>query len=155
MTQPGKRHGQATELTTLARIKVGHVELLRVVLNSPASVLIADKVLETIATVHYAQWVIVPVGHRAYLMFNSNYDGTFDQYIDDFSDKIPLGLDLIWLHCEGWPGADDAERLKAFIRTTTFEAEAFYAAYPDATVRDVHRALKDETVVQAFFGLGQ
>jgi hypothetical protein len=155
MTQPGKRHGQATELTTLALIKVGHVELLRVLLNSPAAGLIATKVLENIATVHYAQWVIVPAGRRAYLMFNSNYDGTFDSYIDDFSDKIPLGLDAIWLHCEGWPGADDAERLKAFIRSTTFEAEAFYAAYPDATVRDVKEAFKAERVVRELFALGQ
>jgi hypothetical protein len=155
MTQPGKRHGQATELTTLALIKVGHVELLRVLLNSPVAPLIAEKVLANIATVHYAQWVIVPAGNRAYLMFNSNYDGTFDSYIDDFSDKIPLGLDAIWLHCEGWPGADDAERLKAFIRSTTFEAGTFYAAYPDATVRDVQRALQAETVVRQFFELGQ
>ena len=62
-----------------------------------------------LSLIHFARWVIIkrnqwPEGDRGkpklkndYVLFCSNFNGTWDQYIDAFSDGIPRGLDLFWL----------------------------------------------------------
>jgi hypothetical protein len=149
--QLGKTRGQVTELTTIAPIKAGQLDSLRAVLagveNNPSAV------LERIGTIHYARWVIIDDGTR--LLFTSNFDGTFDQYIDDFSELLAEGLDRVFGHCEGYPGARPVEPFKAYIRAHQFEAEVFYAAYPDATVRQVQRGLRVNEAFQQLLDAAQ
>ena len=38
-----------------------------------------------------------------YMLFCSNFNGTWDQYIDAFSDGIPSGLDLFWYSSTKYP----------------------------------------------------
>jgi hypothetical protein len=84
--------------------------------------------------------VIIDEGKR--LLFTSNFDGTWDQYIDDFSEYLAEGLDHIFGHCEGYPGARPVEGLKAYIREHEIEADVYYAAYPDATLKQVQKGLR-------------
>jgi hypothetical protein len=52
---------------------------------------------------------------------------------------ILSGLDAIWQTALGYPpdGARDVPALKRFLRTHQVRAEAFYSAYPDATVLNI------------------
>jgi len=153
MSHVGKIVGRVNEITTVSKLKHGHVEIARLALDNSAP--IALRVLADIETIHYACWVILPMNGEHYLLFVSNYTGTFDKYIDDFATtlKLGLGLDAIWWNCEGWPGVENVERLKNFIRETTTSADLFYSAYPQATVRDVLKGLKAVNAVTAFFEL--
>ena len=139
----GKTVGQVTELTAIAPIKTGQLESLRQVLRGVQAN--PSAALEKIATIHYARWVIIDNGTR--LLFTSNFDGTWDQYIDDFSELLAQGMDRIFGHCEGYPGARPIEPFKAYIREHQIEADVYYAAYPEATVRQVRKALR---VLNAF-----
>jgi hypothetical protein len=134
----GKTVGQVTELTAIAPIKAGQLDSLRRVLRGVQAN--PSQALEGIGTIHYARWVIIDEGKR--LLFTSNFDGTWDQYIDDFSEYLAEGLDHIFGHCEGYPGARPVEGLKAYIREHEIEADVYYAAYPDATVKQVQKGLR-------------
>jgi hypothetical protein len=153
MTNVSRVAGRNTELTTLSKIKFGHVEITKQMLDHGSE--LTAHILRDIETIHYACWIVVEYGSDDYLMFISNFSGSFEKYIDDFASVIALakGLDVIWGNCEGWPGIGSVETLKAFIRETTIGADLYYSAYPEATVRDVLKGLKASTVVTEFVAL--
>jgi hypothetical protein len=145
--------GRTTELTTLSRILPGRTIFLRPLLGHSDQ--LTANVLKDIETIHYCQWVIAEYGGHDYLMFISNFTGSFEKYIDDFASVIllGLGLEIIWGNCADWPGIGSVENLKAFIRATTIGADLYYSAYPQATVRDVLHALRARSVAADFFAL--
>jgi len=154
VAQIGKSVGRTLEITTVSKIKPALTLPLRAFLDASSGRLL-HKVLENIETIHYACWMIVPMNGRDYLVFISNYTGSFEKYIDDFGSvlTLALGLEVIWSFCEGWPGIDSVDDLKAFIRQTTTNSSFYYSAYPDATVRDVLKGLRATTAVQELFDL--
>ena len=54
----------------------------------------------------------------------SNYDGSLDSYNDDFIDRVPAGLNLVFSNGRGWPrtlfllfkGARDEQGFKFYLR---------------------------------------
>jgi len=90
-----------------------------------------------LATIHFARWVIIDDGNN--LLFESNFDGSWENYIDDFVDHASVGMNLIWANCIGFPrgGAKDIESFKAYIRANQTPAQVFYSAYKDLTVRNI------------------
>ncbi len=60
------------------------------------------------------------------LLFLTNYDGSWENYLDDFIDKAALGLTGIWSNTLNFPrtrflvlgGARDEKRFKAIARKT-------------------------------------
>jgi hypothetical protein len=153
MSNMSNSDGRTTELTTLSKIKPLHTTILREMLNRGDE--LTANILKDIETIQYASWVIVEYGDADYLMFLSNFTGSFEKYIDDFAavNARAVGLQIIWGNCEGWPGIGSVENLKAFIRDTTLRADLYYSAYPEATVRDVLSALKVAAVVEEFAAL--
>jgi hypothetical protein len=93
-------------------------------------------------TIHFAEWSIIDDGMN--LLFQSNYDGTWENYIDDFIDYAFLGLDAIWGLSPVYPsgGARNIEAFKAVIRNQQCAAQVFYSAYPDLTVQNIDEDLK-------------
>jgi hypothetical protein len=77
----------------------------------------------------------------------SDYDGSWESYIDEFAEMILSGLDAIWNTSLGFPpdGARDLPAFKRFLRSHQVPAEIFFSAYPDATVLNIvnDRALAD------------
>jgi hypothetical protein len=100
--------------------------------------------------VHFANWSIIDDGDH--LLFESNYDGTWEKYIDDFIDNAYPGLDLIWGHSPGYPsgGARNIEEFKTQIRKHQYPAQVFYSAYPDCTVQNI---LDDLSLRRALTGV--
>jgi hypothetical protein len=52
-------------------------------------------------TIHFAHWAFVSNGSR--LMFLSNFDHSWDSYLDDFIEKAHGGLTLAWGSGVGFP----------------------------------------------------
>jgi hypothetical protein len=110
--------------------------------------------LVDLSFIHFARWVIVP--HRKfprvsseqpkenlqydYLFFFSNFNGTWNQYIDAFSAVLGTGLDGIWRWSEKYPGAVPVTPFKDYISLVQFETDYYYDAYPHATTNDVKAA---------------
>jgi hypothetical protein len=138
-----------TQITGITRIKPGRAAQLRAVLGMVKTAG-AESPIARIGTIHFARWVLIDDDTR--LLFTSNFDGSWEEYIDAFVDEAPDGFDAIWSNCEGYPdgGCRDRAAFKAYIGRHSFPATLYYSAYPDATVKEVRRALRTKQKFDAF-----
>jgi hypothetical protein len=137
------------QLTHLVEVKPGWFRrtTLRAVLW--AIDLLAQRVyvhgtLGPIPTIHFARWVIIDGGRR--LLFMSNFDGSWENYLGDFIDKAAPGLTAVWSNTAGCPrarglihdGARDEQRFKSWTRDHQIFTQVWYSAYDDLTVDNVN-----------------
>lgn len=109
--------------------------------------------------IHFARWVIIPrkawpnLGEehetleRDSMLFLSNFNGTWDQYIDAFSDGISTGLDLFWYKNARYPGSVPITPFKNYIRANQIDCDFYYNATPGAAYRDIISALRVRRVL--------
>lgn len=97
----------------------------------------AKGTLSDLTTIHFARWVLIDKGNN--LLFESNFDGSWENYIDDFVDHASVGMNIIWGNCIGFPkgGSKDIESFKNYIRNNQTPAQIYYSAYKDSTVRNI------------------
>jgi hypothetical protein len=126
----------------------------------------AGRDLVNLSFIHFARWVIVRRDQfprltdkqRAdslrydYLLFFSNFNGTWNQYIDAFSAVLSMGLNFIWRWSEKYPGAVPVTPFKEYIARGQFETDYYYTAYPHATTNDVKAALRVQSALQKLAG---
>lgn len=109
--------------------------------------------LLNLSIIHFARWVIIPrdrwpeMGSENSLandsmLFISNFNGTWDQYIDSFSDGIPNGLDLFWYSSIAYPGSIPITPFKNYIRRNQIDTDYYYNATPGSAQRDIKSALR-------------
>jgi hypothetical protein len=107
--------------------------------------------LDTVGTPHFAQFI--PLEDNQ-IGFFTVYDGTFNDYIADFTKNIGQVFDLLFKFTKGAPPSPCRKHLQEFI---DFAAGAnrtpigFYQAYPGLSVQDIHALIADrkaETVSQ-------
>jgi hypothetical protein len=96
-----------------------------------------------IKTIHFARWIFID--HKRRVIFASNYDGSLENYMDDFIDKIAWGLNATfsngvdyprtnWLICDG---AHDEQVFKRFNLTHQLMAPFWYASYQGLTALNI------------------
>jgi hypothetical protein len=146
--------GRATAITVLTPVRSGHTALLRIVLFVGAHVKQLTEALEKLSFIHYARWTIVtdlPYNgppqkrdklHYDYLFFETNFNGTWDEYIDAFSEVVPTRMRAIWGSSFGFPGPQPVGPFKAYIHANDLPIAHYYAAYPEATTKAILAALR-------------
>jgi hypothetical protein len=142
-------------MASLCYLKPGRFRLntLRFVLfltKLVARVSVSGKLIG-LNSLHFAHWVIIDDGRR--LLFMTNYDGSWENYLDDFIDKAAIGLTAIWSNTLNFPrttllvfgGARDERKFKAIARKTQAFTNVGYSAYPMLTVPaiDNNSAIRD------------
>jgi hypothetical protein len=147
-TTVSKTIGQVTELTVIAPLKPGAAASLRQVLNGLQ--VTPESPIKQIGTIHFARWVIIDNDSR--LLFTSNFDGSWENYLRDFSQKTPEGMDRIFGHCDGYPdgGCRDFEAFKDYVAKYQVTTDLFYAAYPETSVKGVIEALRVKKLTDEF-----
>ena len=112
--------------------------------------------LGNVGTVHYARWVHLPKTRN--FVFFSNYDGSWESYLEDFITKVSTGVNAVWSHCVGFPkvenlmfkGVEDGDRFKRWARGSMRPTPFWYSAYPDLSVEMIRRnALIRDGIVRA------
>lgn len=99
--------------------------------------------LGTIPSIHFARWAIIDEGRR--VLFLSNFDGSWENYLGDFVDKAADGLTAVWSNTEGFPtsrwlikdGATDEQRFKARARNSQVVTQVWYSAYKTLSVQNI------------------
>ena len=81
--RPGLKTGSRTEFCVIADVIPGHLDALRKVLADHIDNPLTQAAIDEIGTLHEARFVLLDDGKR--LMFCSSFDGTWDDYIDDFA----------------------------------------------------------------------
>ena len=133
------------QLTLVTSVRPEGVERLGAVMasiDSYATRLAPPGSLIGISTIHFVRWLIIDGGRR--LMMVSDYDGSWENYIDEFAEMILSGLDAIWETSFGYPqdGARDLPAFKRFLRLHQVPSETFFSAYPGTTVLNVAAAVR-------------
>jgi hypothetical protein len=128
------------QLTLVTVVREGHVDRVRAVMaaiNSYSRRLSPPGSLIGVSTIHFVRWLLLDEGRR--LMMVSDYDGSWESYIDEFAELILSGLDAIWETSHGYPsdGARDVPAFKQFLRDHQEPSEVFYSAYPEETVLNI------------------
>jgi hypothetical protein len=141
-TPPTFREDVVTQnqLTLVTVVKPEHVQRVRAVMaaiDSYAKRLAPPGSLIGVSTIHFVKWLVIDNGRR--LMMVSDYDGSWENYIDEFAEMILSGLDAIWETSYGYPpdGARDLPAFKRFLRSHQVPSEVFFSAYPDRTVLNI------------------
>jgi hypothetical protein len=176
-------HQVQNHLTHLAELKPGLLRplVLRLVLQGwkrMAKYYFTDGNLAGIEGIHFARWIIIDGGRqgwpppakdgrprrlslsrkRHYLLFFSNYDGSWESYLDDFIDRASLGLTTIWCNTEGFPkprlrwrlsgrlpslsiqqGGNRDVEFKQWVRQHQIPTLTWYSRHPDKSVSNIRR----------------
>lgn len=137
---PGIVQNQMTAITPIKPGLLPRIILkiwLGIVINRLAGLLSPPMTLNGITTIHFARWAIIDNGKN--LLFESNYDGSWEKYIDDFVDLSAFGMNMIWANCTGYPiaGCHDIDSFKVYIRQSQLPTQVFYSAYPQETVHNI------------------
>ena len=110
--------------------------------------------LITLSLIHYARWVIIPSDKfphldasqpkedlkYSYMLFFSNFNGSWDQYVDSFTFAIPSGLDLFWKMNVRYPKSVPLTPFHNYIQHNQIDTSHYYTAYPMAASNDVKSA---------------
>lgn len=148
------RHREDTRnqnhMSTVAEVKPGRFRRFMLGLVLAAVPLVArfspPGSLAGIPSIHFARWVVTK--DRKQLIFLSNFDGSWESYLNDFIDLAASGLTGVWTNSTnavGFPrtkwlitqGAKDEPRFKAFARYGTVRTLVWYGAYPELSISNI------------------
>jgi len=149
----GAQDGVRNELSVFLKVKPGHEKQIREVLSSLSgeALGLAREAVVKVGTLHDARQVLFDNDTR--LMIGTSFDGNWDVYIEDFARTSILDLwDNFLIHCEGYPD-QGAPRLslietKEFLTANQVTAAAYIGRYPEATVKEILKALRVQAVFQ-------
>ena len=138
--RPGLKAGRSNEFTLIFKLKPGGAERMRKKMRD--AIRSQDqRPADRIGTLHDMRFVIFDNDTR--LLFASTFDGDWDAYINDFATLIPDLIDHVFEEVEDYPGIKSPD-IKDYIAKYQVTATYFYSAYPDASVRDIRKAMKIE-----------
>ena len=120
--------------------------------------------LKKLSFIYFARWVVIGRGsfprldprqpeerlNYDYMIFCSNFTGTWDAYIDAFSEIIPAGIDGIWMWTVNYDRTRPITRFKKHIAANQADTDYYYSAYPGASTTDVRQALDLDAKLRAF-----
>lgn len=120
--------------------------------------------LKTLSLIHYARWVIIPRNgfphlddsqpreelNYSYMMFFSNFNGSWTQYVDSFTFAIPAGLNMFWKWNVRYPKSVPMTPFHDYIRHNQIDTSHYYSAYPMAASNDVKAAKEIKTRLSDF-----
>ena len=94
-------------------------------------------------TIHYARWFRLPGSQM--LVFFSNYDGSWQSYLEDFITKAHWGQSAAWSNGWGFPktlllifkGAQDGDRFKRWVRRQQIVTQFWFSRFPELTTDQI------------------
>ena len=97
-----------------------------------------------IPTIHFARWVLLDDNKT--VLFLSNFDGSWQQYLGDFIDKSGWGLTAIFSNTVNfppsrylfWGGAYDEEHFLAWARYYLIRSQVWYCACPKLSIKNIN-----------------
>jgi hypothetical protein len=130
---PGLRIGRKGEISGIGKLAPGGARIFRERL--PQIQAEAGYWEGRVGTVHDFRVMLIDNDTR--ILFTIVFDGDFKPYIKDILTEAGPWLDQIFLGVwDGFKGSNDPESVERLLGFAV-EAEFFYVANPDVTVRDV------------------
>lgn len=137
------------QFTQLVDMKEGKIRLISIkamfmLSNFLIKFIFNQGKLMGIPTIHFAKWVMFEKNSR--VLFFSNFDGSWQQYLGDFIDNSGWGLTGIFSNTKVFPktnflitgGAYKEEYFLAWSRNSELVTNYWYSAYPDLSIKNVN-----------------
>ena len=131
--------------------RLGGSLLVRTVFRFARYVTRTPGAIQELSFIHFARWGLIErfpdFGQPAeqlrqpLFMFETNYNGSFDQYIDAFSNVLTSGMTLFWGTSYGFPGPKPVTRFETYIHANEYLAGHYHSAYPGASATMISAAL--------------
>jgi len=141
------------QFTQVAVLKPGIVRSLNFKIWMMRTRVLANNVfvfgkLLNIPTIHFARWVLFD--NDKHVLFFSNFDGNWQQYLGDFIDQSGWGLSGIFSNTVNFPktkfmitgGAYDEEHFLAWSRSTQVPTQVWYCPYPQLSIKNINNNTK-------------
>jgi cytochrome P450/deferrochelatase/peroxidase EfeB len=95
-------------------------------------------------TIHYAKWFRLPGYDK--LIFLSNFDGSWESYLEDFIMRAHAGQTAAWSNGVGFPktrflildGAQDGDKFKRWVRRQQRPSQFWYSRFHGFTTDQIH-----------------
>jgi len=147
-------NGKVYAINVITPMKPWKTNILRSLFFLLDHVKFLQSKLINLSFIQFARWAILrqngfpyvgqAVGRESmeydYLLFFSNFNGTWNQYIDAFAAVLGRELNLVWRWSEKFPGSNPVTGFKEYIGRVQFDTDYYYTAYPEATANDVKSA---------------
>jgi hypothetical protein len=85
-----------------------------------------------------------------YLVFEANFDGDLDTYLNCMARETPDFVDAVWKHCVGYPGISDPAAFVAYMKRCQIATTFFFADVNDRTVQQTLKALRTQSALSKF-----
>lgn len=147
-------HGRATAITVMTPVKRGWTPWMRVNFWLGRRFPAFNRPLRELSFIHFARWAFIeriPFNgppqdlerlNHTYVFFESNFNGSWDQYIDAFARILTRNMWATWGSAYGFPGPLPVTPFKAYIRRNEFFANHYHSAYPEASTTMILSALE-------------
>jgi hypothetical protein len=157
-------NGKAYAMNAITPMKPWKTPILKALFCLLDAIKPLQKDLKNLSFIHFARWVVIgrnqfprlsdkqpPEDLRYdYLLFFSNFNGTWNQYIDAFSAVLSRGLNAIWIWSEKFPGSRPVTGFKRYISLVQIDTDYYYNVYPRAATNDVKAALRVQDALDEF-----
>ncbi|GAC1375622.1 MAG: hypothetical protein NVSMB32_18490 [Actinomycetota bacterium] len=155
--------GKATALTALTPVRWWGVLLLRPAFWIVTKTGITLPLLRSLSFIHYARFALldkdVPfngppqrrerLGYR-YMYFESNFNGTWDEYIDAFAEVMPSRFQFFFGSSLNFPGPMPTGPFRDWIARHEVPCSHYYSAYEEAPATVVLSAISVQEQLSAF-----
>jgi hypothetical protein len=143
---PGNVLGFARAFTAFAPMPWWAVLLLHVKLTWVK--LLPNTALRAHHFVYFGRWTLLPrlpgTGRKGdrYVLIETNFNGSFAEYLDTLAAVLSKNLNAIWGRCYGCPPKmQPPSEFRRWGRMHELAAAHYFCAYPEATVKQIEMAL--------------
>ncbi|SFT38043.1 hypothetical protein SAMN04489724_0501 [Algoriphagus locisalis] len=146
MYEDFKNQNQFTQLVDMKEgtIRLISIKFMFLLSNFLIKFIFTQGKLMGIPTIHFAKWVMFEKNSR--VLFFSNFDGSWQQYLGDFIDNSGWGLTGIFSNTKVFPktnflitgGAYREEYFLAWSRNSELVTNFWYTAYPDLSIKNIN-----------------
>nr|AIA11786.1 Unknown Function [uncultured bacterium] len=121
-----------------------------------------SKKLTALSTIGFARWSMlyrVPSGvskgvarplRRPFVLFETNFNGDSDQYLESFALVVPKAMNRVWNHAYEVPNVERVSEWLTHVNKEKLPIAAYYCAYPGATVKMIRSALALQRLLPRF-----
>jgi hypothetical protein len=123
--------------------------------------------LITLSLIHFARWAIIDKFPHLddsqpreeldyhYMLFFSNFNGSWTQYVDSFHTAIPDGLNLFWYKNVMFPKSVPLQPFHNYITFNQIWTNHYYNAYPMAASNDIKGSQELKVALTEFIGASE